>query len=203
MSKQIILKETKKPFVFLESDLPILIHGIDKAGASLFSVTVATQFFLNNKKILFLTAYPMAKEEFLSQVAGSGKENQVFYLESPGDISNVVHFNGVIVRSGDWKLCLAVLETLSDIEQRIIFIKNIESILTKELFLAVKMRDKLILSGDVDKTGFAEEIIVLHFKTKIIFSPPKENVGVDIPILDRYVGFIAGREHGLIKLDDF
>ncbi|MBI5733185.1 hypothetical protein HY967_04550 [Candidatus Jorgensenbacteria bacterium] len=203
MTKQIILKETKKPFYFSESDLPMFIHGIDKAGASLFSVAVATQFFLNGKKIIFFTAYPMAKEEFLSQIAGSDKENKVFYLEHSKNITEASNFSAIIVKSGDWELCLTVLRTLNDVGERIIFVKNIESILKRELFSAVKMHHKLIFSGDVDKIGFAEEIIAFNFNTKILFSKPKINIGIDIPILDKYVGFVVGRENALVKLDDF
>jgi hypothetical protein len=195
-----ILLENKK-FNFSGSDLPMLIHGAHKAGASLFSVTAAVQLFLSGNKLLFFTAYPMAREEFMAQIAGSGKEEDVFYLEREEDIAEAAKFGAVIVKSGDSELCLRAFEILSDIKERIVLVKNIETILTGALFSAVKGHDKLILSGDLDGVGFSGNITRLDFKTKIFFSKPVANTGVDVPDLEKYVGFISGREKGLITLN--
>lgn len=192
----------KKEFHFSEVDLPMLIHGVDKAGASFFSVTVAVQLFLTGVKILFFTAYPMAKEEFMAQIAGSGREKEVFYLEREEDIVKASDFCAVIVKSGDSELCLKAFRTLPDIRDRVVFVKNIESIFTKALFSAVKEHGKLILSGDLDKVGFAGEIIPLIFKSKTFFSKPVIDAGISVPDLGKYVGYMAGREAGLITLNE-
>lgn len=191
----------KKEFHFSEADLPLLIHGAHKTGASFFTVTVAVQMFLAGKKLLFFTAYPMAREEFMTQISGSGKEKDVFYLEREEDIEKASDFCTVIVKSGDSELCLKAFRTLPDIKDRVVLVKNIESILTKALFSAVKGHNKLILSGDLDGVGFAGEITPLGFKTKIFFSKPVVDVGVKVPDLEKYVGFMASRENGLITLN--
>jgi hypothetical protein len=188
-------------FNFSKGDLPLLIHGAHKTGASLFSVAVAVQLFLAGKKLLFLTAYPMAREEFIAQIAGSGKEKDVFYLEREEDIKKSSNFCAVIVKSGDFELCLKAFRKLKDIGDRVVLVKNIESILTEALFFAVKGHDKLILSGDLDGISFAGKIISLEFKSRVFFSKPVINVGLSIPNLEKYVGFMTGRESGPITLD--
>jgi hypothetical protein len=190
-----------KEFHFSEADLPLLIHGAHKAGASLFSVTVAVQMFLIGKKLLFFTAYPMAREEFMAQIAGSGKEKDVFYLEREGDIAKASEFCAVIVKSGDSELCLKAFRELSGIKDRVVLVKNIESVLTGALFSAVKGHDKLILSGDLDGVSFAGEITPLGFRSKVFFSKPAVDTGISVPDLEKYVGFMSGRENGLITLN--
>jgi len=53
-----------------EDGLPCLIHYAPKAGGSHFSVTMVADLFLSGSKILFLTAYPMAKDNFFQQIKG-------------------------------------------------------------------------------------------------------------------------------------
>ena len=48
-----------------EDGLPCLIHYAPKTGGSYFSVAMVADLFLRGSKILFLTAYPMAKDNFL------------------------------------------------------------------------------------------------------------------------------------------
>ncbi len=198
--KEIILKRDNSIVNFSETDLPMLIHGASHAGASLFSVTAIVNFFLTGKKVLFFTAYPMAKEEFNEQIKDTGKENNVFYLQNPSDIREAQKHEVVIVKSGDSKLCVEAIQTLSDVAERIIFVKNIESILAKKLFDIVSKYQKIILSGDLDQVEFKDEIAKIKFSTKILFSTPTIDLKLDLPKLEKYVGFMSGKESGLVTL---
>jgi len=196
----IILKETGKVIDFTEQDLPMLIHGMSRAGASLFSIAVIANLFLSGKKVLFFTAYPMAKDEFTTQIQGTGKENDVFYLGNTSDIKRASDYEVIIVKSGDSGLCLQTIQMLSDVQERIIFVKNIESILTRELFDSVRKYQSIILSGDLDQISFSSEITKIKFDTKILFSATKVNIHADLPKLEKYTGFMTGNENGLVTL---
>ena len=83
-------------------------------------------------------------------------------------------------------------------DERIIFVKNIESILTKELFEVVSRFQKIILSGDLDQVEFRNEIVKIEFLTKILFSTSEIDLKVKLPELEKYVGFMSGRQSGLV-----
>ncbi|MDO8269661.1 MAG: hypothetical protein Q7T54_03260, partial [Candidatus Levybacteria bacterium] len=53
---------------FSESSLPILIHGEDHAGSSLFTISLLADLYIQGSKILFFTGYHFAKDEFIKQV---------------------------------------------------------------------------------------------------------------------------------------
>lgn len=198
MTKQIILKETGEIINFTSTDLPMLIHGAHHAGASLFSVSVIANLFLSGEKILFFTAYHMAKEEFTEQIKGSEKD--IFYVGGPSGIEQAANFQAIIVKSGDYDLCFQVAKTLPDISDRVIFVKNIESILTKEIFDEIKKYPKIVLSGDLDGVAFKDRFANLPFQTKILFSNSSVDLGVTIPELEKYTGYMYGLEKGLVTL---
>ncbi|MFC1751507.1 hypothetical protein ACFL2V_22310, partial [Pseudomonadota bacterium] len=66
MIKPILLNQS--PLSVSKSNLPFLIHGQDGKGASLFTVTLVAHLFKQNHKIIFLSGYPMARDELLDQI---------------------------------------------------------------------------------------------------------------------------------------
>lgn len=72
MVKKILLDNNE--INFSETDLPILIHGKEHsgAGASLFTVSLMANLYIQGSKMLFLSGYHMARDELLAQV---GDEN--------------------------------------------------------------------------------------------------------------------------------
>ncbi len=54
------------------SDLPMIIHGADGNGASLFSITMAANFFKQGFNILLMSGYQMARDEFCEQTLVEG-----------------------------------------------------------------------------------------------------------------------------------
>jgi|SRR3989338_874951 len=137
-----------KDFVFNEERLPILIHGEEGSGASFFSVCVAAQYYLNGSKLIFFSLKEAAKEEFKKIIAN--REGDVIFCPS-GNSDKALE----IISSAD--------------SGYLIFIKNIEETLTREL-LSLIMSRKFILSGDLDKSILKDQIMNLDFETKIAFS---------------------------------
>ncbi len=148
------------------NDLPILIHGREHTGSSLFSITVACHLYSQGNKILMFTAYPMAKEEFISQVG----ESSVFYLEDKSDLEKALSYQTIIVKSGDKDICAYALLNLADIQSRIVFIKNVDQMLNNEIVASLKT-DNIFISGDIDLSEYKDFIKEIEYKTKIYFSP--------------------------------
>ena len=184
--KSVVVTDTNQEIHFADKDLPVLIHGKEGSGASFFSITIAAQFHVAEKKLLAYTAYPMAKEEFFEQVGELSKN--VFYLESIEQLSMASAFQTIWVESGNQKLLLAVLEELSDLSERILFIKNVETVHEYDC-VAYALRNPSIISGDVETSEFQEEITHAQYASKILFSPLGNSL---LPKLEKYQAFASG-----------
>ncbi len=66
MVKKILLDG--KAFRFGEGDLPCLVHGKDGMGASLFTVSLMAGLHKRGFKLVFLSGYPMARDELVVEV---------------------------------------------------------------------------------------------------------------------------------------
>ena len=164
-------------FIFDSSNLPLLIHGENKAGASLFTVTVAANLFAQGEKIIFLSGYPMAREEFFKQV---GVNQQVpFFIKD--ELSQFIE----------------AIKNSPDIKERIIIIKNVE-LFSEEIFDLVSSFPKIIISGDINQCSFKSEILDMTFNSKVFFSP-LENT--QLPELEKYQGFLeSGSKTGKVSV---
>lgn len=193
MADSIILDD--KIYKVSENDLPCLVVYGEKAGGSHFTVTMITDLFLQGKKILFLTAYPMAKDNFLEQIK-----------DFPGKTINITDKKqlddtpGIIIESGNEELFLAALKLLPDIKERIILIKNME-VFSQTVFDACLPFSNLIFSGDIDKCIAKEQIIKNVYKTIVVFTKPQIKLGFEIPALEKYVGYWRGENNkGLARI---
>jgi hypothetical protein len=167
MNKILLNEDTYK---CSENDLPLLIHGEDKAGASLFTITFAANLFTTGSKLLFLTGYEMAREEFVKQIGISHVENNDVIFCFKDSVNQFIEY----------------LNTLSDINERIVIVKNID-LFNEEIFHLISNKQKIILSGDINKCGFKKAILGIKFKTKVMFSTLE---GEKIPELQKYQGFL-------------
>lgn len=59
------------PFQADENYLPCLITYGEKVGGSHFSIVLVTNLFQQGSKLLFFTAYPMARDDFMEQIKGN------------------------------------------------------------------------------------------------------------------------------------
>ncbi|MFA5069826.1 MAG: hypothetical protein WC528_00940 [Patescibacteria group bacterium] len=193
MADNIILND--KIYNLIDNDLPCLVVYSEKAGGSHFTVTMITDLFLQGKKILFLTAYPMAKDNFLEQIKDFfGK---TIYITDKKQLDDTP---GIIIESGNEELFLEALKLLPDIKERIILIKNME-VFSQTVFDACLDFPNLILSGDIDKCVAKEQIIKKVYKTIVVFSKPQIKLGFEIPALEKYVGYWWNQDNkGLVKI---
>ena len=166
-------------FHFSKGNLPILIHGEDHAGASLFTVSLVADLYAQGSKILFLSGYPMAKDEFIKQV-GEIKDDQVIFLGGNESLN-----------------FLKKVQDLEDIGERVILIKNID-LFEQEVFESVINKDKVIISGDIEKVAYRNRLFEKNFRTKIFFSPASF---AQIPDLQKWEGYLNGqKEEGKLTL---
>ncbi|MBP6883973.1 MAG: hypothetical protein KBC06_01950 [Candidatus Pacebacteria bacterium] len=154
-----------------ENNLPLLIHGEDKAGASLFTITFAVNLFASGSKLLFLTGYEMAREEFLKQTTSThkGDDAVIFFLKD--EVEEFARY----------------MTTLPDINDRVIVIKNID-LFDEKTFDLIGNKQKIIISGDINKCPYKNKIQQMNFVTKVLFSKLEDN---EIPELQKYQGFLT------------
>jgi len=155
-------------FIPNREDLPILIHGKEGCGASLFSVKLVAEFVKKGNPLIFWSAYPMAKQEFRKEFNNNIEPHaKIIESENPVELGKV----------------------LSEIDAgQTLFIKNFEVIPseTREMLLKRKL---LIIAGDLEKTLTKDE--VLKFPTRIFFSSYPR---IKIPALKKYQGYMFSRD---------
>jgi hypothetical protein len=188
----------KKVFHFKEGGLPCLVHYEEKTGGSQFTVALIVDLFLRGSKILFFTAYPMAKDNFFEQTKGS--ESKIFFAENKKQLIEAQKYQAIILKSGDSELYLETLNSLSDISERIVLVKNIEVFKENILDQSLKL-EKIILSGNLDKCIAKKQISDKRYKTIILFSEPETPLPVKFPKLKKYTGYMKSADQkGLVEL---
>jgi hypothetical protein len=96
---------------------------------------------------------------------------------------------------------MEALKTLPDLSERVVLVKNFEIFDQNILDSSIKL-EKIILSGDIDKSIAKKQISNKLYKTAITFSEPETALPFKIPVLDKYVGYLkTADKEGLIKLE--
>lgn len=181
-----------------QSDLPCLISYPEKTGGSQFSVTLIADLFLRGEKVLFLTAYPMATDNFLSQIAETNRG--VKRIDSENDIAEHLDADAIMIKSGDEDLFMKIVPLLPDLKQRIIFVKNIEKF-SDETVKTVLAFEKIVLSGHLDECRLKEFIANYNYQTTIIFDQPTTGK-FKVPKLEKYTGYLQSKsKKGVVRLD--
>ncbi len=183
-----------------EADLPCLITYGEKTGGSQFTMTLTSNLFLGGSKILILTAYPMARDNFMEQI--QGREGDVAYVESVEQLEQNKDAQAIILKSGDEELFLRVVSGLEDIGERMILVKNIE-VFNEKVFSFILGFQKIILSGDIDECEAKDLIMVSKFRTVVAFSKPKVKLPFELPELQKYQGYFWGEARkGVVRLEE-
>ncbi len=176
------------------SDLPCLIHGVDKSGASYFTVNLLADMYRHSVKVLFFSAYHMARDTFLeltnmtapliiknSQLPHDADKKQIIFIES-----------------GDHESFVYTVQSLPDINERVILIKNIE-VFEEKVYEQVEDKPFIIISGDIEKCSYKQRIFAKKYQTNILFSPL--DMGIKLPKLEQYHGYLSGKDkHGIVRL---
>lgn len=177
MTNKLLLNNKK--YSLKKSCLPCFITYKEKTGGSQISISIIADLFLNGSKILFITAYPAGKDNFIEQI-GIHKSD-VSYVN---DIKELDSKNpAIIIESGNEFLFLEALEKLDDIEDRIIFVKNIETFSDSLLQKCLQFK-KIIISGDINNNLLKDK----NIKSIITFNESLE-LDFKIPKLPKYKGY--------------
>ena len=174
-----ILLDGKEVEQLHPESLPMLIHGREGSGASLYTICLAAKWHSQGYEILFLCGHPMAEQEFAREVA-SDYVNAKFYTQEKTD---------------DF---LAALE--QDVHHKtIVVVKNIELFDTNILDVVTPIHN-LIVSGDVNQSKIKDILIRKKFITEVYFSPLE---GKEIPELEKFHGFVASEDYtGVTQLSE-
>lgn len=190
MSEKLILNN--EPYIISENDLPCLVTYGEHMGGSHLSITLVANLFLSGSKILFLTAYPMARENFLEQI---GPTSDVTFVDSISELEKSFGAQAIILKSGDEALFLEAVKIIPDLGERVILIKNMEVFSEATLDVSLNF-EKVILSGNIDTCVAKEKIAKKNFKTLIAFNQPKIEIPLTVPALGKYTGFLLSDTKG-------
>lgn len=163
----------KQEVRFETEDFPILISAHGGSGASLFSIHLMLNLFRQGKKILFFSAFPAAKEDFL-RLLTEEEHGEVEFIERAEDATGK---QAILARSGDESVLLDLIRMLSDITDRVVLIKNIEEY-SPAVGELIKRLDLVVASGDIDQCSFVNMVTEKSFPTKIFFSAQKAILSV-------------------------
>jgi len=173
-SKINVLKVGNKKHHFTEADLPSLIHYKAKTWWSNYSMKLMANLALRWSKAVILTWYPEAKEQFYQDTKTLVEQTATVHtLDEAKENENK---QIIIIHGNDEKLCLEVIKSLKDIDERVIFIKNID-IFNMPLFNECLQRSKLILSGNLDFCPAKQIILGKKFASILLFAQPE----IDLP----------------------
>jgi hypothetical protein len=181
-----------------EGDLPYLITYKEGMGGSHLSIVLTAQLFSQGSKILFLTAYPMAKDKFLEQT-GEDHSNIVF-VDSVSALEQAKNFQVVILEGDREDLFIEAMQTLTDLDERIVLVKNIEKFSDKVFDSCLDLK-KIILSGNIDECVAKEKIRQKSYKNIIAFNQPNTILPITVPILEKWSGYLSSESRkGVIKV---
>lgn len=196
MLDKIVLNE--EAYKITENDLPALVTYGEHMGGSHLSIALVAQLFLSESKILFLTAYPMAKEKFLEQIGPD--HSKVAFVNNISDLEGAKDMQAIILDSGNGTLFVEVAKSLPDLHQRVTLIKNME-VFPDVVFKTCLPLEKLLLSGNIDTCIAKEKISKMNFKTIIAFNQPETPLAIFVPSLEKYTGYLVSNDKsGIIKV---
>lgn len=182
-----------------EQQLPYLVIYGDKSGGSHFTVTLMKDLFLSGSKILFFTAFPMAKDNFLQQI-GLHSGTKIAFLNSLIDLENNGDAEVLIIESGNEGLFVEVLQNLEDINDRVVLVKNIEAF-NHDVFNACLHLEKVIFSGDIDRCVVKKELLNKNFNSIVVFTKPELALPLEVPELEKWTGYLSSEnQSGMIKV---
>ena len=179
-----------------EDGLPCLIHYAPRTGGSHFSVAMVADLFLRGSKILFLTAYPMAKDNFLQQI--KGEELKTAFVTDERQLNSETQ--AIILESGNEKLFLQAVEKLDDLSERVVLVKNME-VFSDAVFDSCLKLQKIILSGNLDACSMKKKISEKPYKTIVLFGKSETPLKVEPPELEKYKGYLwSESKEGLVSI---
>jgi hypothetical protein len=187
-----------QPYKVAKHDLPYLIIYGEKSGGSHFTITLMADLFSSGSKVLFFTAFPMAKDNFLEQVGLNN--SKIAFVNSVEDLKNTRDSEVIILDSGNEALFVEAIKKLEDIKERIVLVKNIEAF-SLDVFNGCLGLEKVVLSGNIDLCVAKDQILKKSFKTIVVFTKPETPLLIKVPTLEKWTGYLSSENNtGMIKI---
>lgn len=198
MNKIILLGGNQKHFD--KNDLPMLIHASAGSGGSLFSISVIADLYIQGAKILSLTGYHMARDEFKEQ---TNSAEDYILVNDQSQLQEAHHKRVIFVAKETPELFIKLVKSLPDIDERVIFYKNFDLFDVSVLKVIQGLRN-LVLMGDVDNTPYKDRLTPMSWASRIYFSEPTSyKLDFTLPDLDRYQGYLRNKDSaGLVTLGE-
>lgn len=172
-------------FIFDESYLPCIITWAEKSWASYFSICLVANLIQQWSKVIFFTAFPMAKEELYKQIW----TDKTFEINSDSDLSKIPNDKSIIIQSWNLNLRKKTIQNIENNSDYIIFVKNIEEYDT-DIWQLIWENSKIILSWDIDKCKSKDVLLNFSRQSKIIFTEIQNNSERTIPQLNKYESYL-------------
>lgn len=186
-----LLKADDKKHHFTESNLPALIYYKCKEWWSHYSMVLIANLVLQWSKALILTWYPEAKEQFYQDTQSIAQHIAV--VSTLAEVKKNKDKQVIVIHDNDEQLCLEAIKTLTDIHERIIFIKNID-IFHKNLLNTCLKYNKLVLSGELDTCLAKGRISKKKYTSVILFSQPKTILPYTFVPLQQYTWYMRSND---------
>jgi Mg/Co/Ni transporter MgtE len=145
----------REPLQVPSLEFPILITGADKTGASHFSIALLGELYAAGNKVLFFSGYEMAKTSFKKIVGDNFDTERVEILEDANE-----------------EQLINALRTMSDINDRLIYIKNFDLYAPETMGEVIKF-SKLLFMGNMETAKAKDVLESVDWKTKISFGRPE------------------------------
>jgi hypothetical protein len=184
-----------QPFTFNDWFLPCLISWAEKSWASFFSICLVANLIHQWAKIIYFTAFPMAKEELFHQ---SGKD-KLYEIGNETDITHIPNDKSLVIQSGNKTLFQQTIQNLNHLNDYVIFIKNIEEY-DETLLKDIPKNQRIIISWNLDACLFKENLLHKVRTSKILFTKSKDS-DIQIPDLEKYESYLINEKtHGIVRI---
>lgn len=163
----------------------------------MFSITTIADLCSQESKALFVCGYHMAREEFLQQTAITDYE----IVERESDVKLAAQKQVIFASTHKHDLFAKLVKTLPDTDDRIVFIKNVELFDDKVLNLTENISN-LILTGDIDKCSFIQQILDRKWQSRVFFSQSTNLLNIKMPDMPKYSGYLKSQDdEGLVVIE--
>lgn len=181
----LIEDKRNQPFQVTDRQWPVWLHGSPKSGASFATVLLAASYIRQGERMVFLCAHGEAIRALQSQLELPKPEVKAKDMDTASQ-QHIQDMQLITLRQEKGKNFSATLQSLPDLEDRIIIIKNIEETLTPELVEIIGRAKRVLLSGDFSKHN--SSLVPSKNTTRICFSEPPVSWGINYEALPTYIG---------------
>lgn len=168
---------------FSLNNLPCLIHGARGAGSSYFTVRLVADLFNRENKVIFLSGFHMARDEFVELTKIEADSNRAIFIKRE-DSGRLINLS----------------KNLKDIDDYMILAKNFE-LFDQGVIESVLDKPKLLLSGNLDECRFKDILLQHQCVTRITFSPSENFLPLPEKLSKYHAYMETDQEKGIVAIN--